>query len=135
MWGSTFKTHLYPLTIAHKRLLRTITFSGKYAHTDPLYRQTQILKLEQLNKLCVAQFVFKVINDTIHSKIVYTFVSSIHEFPLRDPLRLRPPRASSQRQKSVVSHGCRIWNALSNEVKNSQSISIFKRRIKVSFFN
>ena len=47
-WGSTNKSVLQPLFLYQKKLVRIITTSDYYAHTNPLFKQLKILKLEDL---------------------------------------------------------------------------------------
>ena len=135
IWGSTYKSQLRPLVISQKRIIRTITFNNRHAHTDPLFSSLKLMNLKQINILCVSQFVFKTINEVIHSNVKFTFVSNIFEGNLRDPLRLRSPLLSStQHRQSIVSHGCTIWNKLNSEIRSTESLVVFKRKIKNSFF-
>ena len=44
-WGASYVTNLSPLIILQKRVIRIITNNGKLAHTTPLFKKLNILKL------------------------------------------------------------------------------------------
>ena len=50
VWGSTYHTNINPLLILQKRALRIMTFSKFDAHSSPLFKLTNILKLFDLTK-------------------------------------------------------------------------------------
>ena len=47
-WGSANKSVLHPLLLTQKKLVRIITNSDFHAHTNPLFKQPNLLKLEDL---------------------------------------------------------------------------------------
>ena len=59
LWGMTFKSHLDPLIKIQKRALRLITNSHRLAHTEPLFKELNILTLQKLYVFSVQLFVFK----------------------------------------------------------------------------
>ena len=48
-WGCAKQTYLNPLTILQKRICRIVTNSAYYAHSDPLFKQLEILKISDLH--------------------------------------------------------------------------------------
>ena len=130
LWGYGYSSHLKPLTLAQKRVIRTITYSRKYTHTSPLFNQLNILKLKDINVLLNSIFVYKTVNNLIYNVIDYNFAVDIHHMVLRDPLRLRVPfgRSTWYRQ-SIVCRSCRVWNDLPINVRMSLSLAVFKRSV------
>ena len=45
IWGHTHKTYLTKLFISQKKIIRIITFSDYYAHTNPLFTKLKLMKL------------------------------------------------------------------------------------------
>ena len=114
-----------------EKIVRTITFSSRYAHTQPLFSLLKILNVYQINKLITSLFVFKSLNNLIDFENLFHFSNEFHNRALRDPLRLRPPQVRSTRsQQSIVNNGCRIWNELPLNIRESTSLNIFKNNIK-----
>ena len=48
IWGNTYSTTLKPLITLQKRAIRTITFSKPDEHSEPLFKELEILKLTDL---------------------------------------------------------------------------------------
>ena len=46
-WGSACQTHLHPLLLTQKKVIRVITFSPYLAHTDPIFKHLNILPLNK----------------------------------------------------------------------------------------
>ena len=57
-WKHASKTALEPLEKLQKRIVRIITNSPSGAHTAPLYKQLNILKLNDIFKLEIAKNMF-----------------------------------------------------------------------------
>ena len=45
VWGCAKSVHLSPLKLIQKKIVRVITLSDKLAHTAPLFKQLNILPL------------------------------------------------------------------------------------------
>ena len=131
IWGFNFASHLNPLVLMQKRIVRTMNFCNRRAHTAELFQALNILNIHKINKQCTALFVFKSLNNLIFTTIEYKFVSDIHNINLRDTLRLRPPSVGTLRsQRSALYHGCTVWNDLPLEVRLINSIVAFKKRVR-----
>ena len=57
-WGSVSRGALHPLLLYQKKIVRIISGSDYYAHTDPLFKQLRILKIDDLFTYA-QQFMFK----------------------------------------------------------------------------
>ena len=130
IWGSTYKTHLKPLIISHKNIIRTMTYSKRRDSSEPIFIRLGLLNFNSINKYSILLFVYKCINN-IYSINPFTFANEIHGRTLRNALNLRPPLVNShQSQLSVRYQGVEAWNALSLEIQSSNTLLTFKRRIK-----
>ena len=131
LWGNTYTSALKPLVTSHKRIIRTITFSSRYTHSAPLFKELGIFNLNEINTYCAAIYVFKSIHNLMFSNDNYIFAVDIHCRNMRDPLRLRVPRfTATQRQQSIMYHGATIWNSFPVEIRNSLTLLSFKNKIK-----
>ena len=59
IWGKSNLTTLNPLIIAQKKLIRTIMFRDRYAHTNDDFYSLGILKLVDVNIFASCVFTFK----------------------------------------------------------------------------
>ena len=84
VWGYN-TDRLYKL---QKRAVIVISKSKFNAHTDPLFQNLQILKTEDLHKINVLTFYYKLINKNIpqyvHTNMILAQHSHIHSYPTRN---------------------------------------------------
>ena len=92
VWG--YNTN--KLSKLHKRADRVICKSKFNAHTDPLFQNLQILKIEDLHKLNVLKFYYKLIHKKIpqyfHTNMILAHHSHIHSYPTRNNKKLVAPK-------------------------------------------
>ena len=130
VWGGTFSQHLKPLKLLQKKLIRIITNSEYLAHTNPLFRQTNILKIDDLHKFILVQYMHKVretepaVFDRHHS--YYTRYRNDAQASLN---RL------TLTQHSVSFAGPHAWNELPSDIRNSVDLQQFKRRVKMYYIS
>ena len=60
-WGAANKSALQPLLLFQKKLVRIISNSDFYAHTNPLFKQLKILRLEDLFMYHTQLFMYKTV--------------------------------------------------------------------------
>ena len=48
IWGIPPQTHLNPLLLMQKKIVRIMTCSSYYAHSAPIFRDPEILTIDQL---------------------------------------------------------------------------------------
>ena len=126
VWCNTYPTHLLSLFRMQKKALRIITNSTFYEHTHPLFKETQILKLFDLNKLQIATHMYKNI-DVYRNLNIQVY----HNYPVRTRNDLRIPIHNlTIYQHSLAYTGPKIWNSLPDDIKNSLSIHSFKKQYK-----
>jgi hypothetical protein len=57
IWGNTYKTRIQRLVSIQKKIMRLITFKFYLEHTEPIFRDLEILSIEQ-NKLLSHQYIY-----------------------------------------------------------------------------
>ena len=133
IWGSAFKTTLRPLFILQKKCLRTITKSKFLAHTLPLFSDNKLLNVFQLFDFNCAQFVYKILNTNqfpvFKEKITHSAVTHGHN--TRNHTLIRTPFERLQKCiNSFFINGIKVYNNVSQFVKNSRTLISFKVRMK-----
>lgn len=133
IWGSAFKTVMMPLFILQKKCLRTITKSNYLAHTLPLFNENKLLNVFQLFDFICAQFVFKILNTNqfpvFKDRLTHSAVSHGHN--TRNHTLIRTPFERLQKcMNSFLINGIKVYNNVSQFVKNSRTLIAFKVRMK-----
>ena len=128
VWGSAYPTHLNPLTIQHKRTIRTICNAGYRDHTDPLYKNLGLLKVEDIYKLNLLVYMHKE-----RSKGNY---GQIHNLNTRNRNQARPVNHYLTSTRHAVSYtGPNAWNSLPQYLRETRSLPAFKKSVKAHFLS
>ena len=118
VWGGTFKTHLADILILQKKVVRIITNSNYFAHTDPLFHSTGILKIGDLYEFHLAIYGFKNKNN---------FKYPTHSYETRFRNRALPSFSRLSVSQRSISHAVpKVFNSLPLHVQNCRSLEIFK---------
>ena len=127
-WGNTNDIHLKPLFIIQKRIIRIIADADYLAHTTPLFKKFNLLKLADLYK-------FQLVLDT-HIKIQKGAYKIEHNINTRNSNLSKPKKHLLTRtQQSITYIGPVLWNSLPIEIQSIKSIQIFKRNLKSHYLS
>ena len=127
IWCTTYPTHLLPLFRMQKRLIRIITDSDFYEHTQPLFKELHTLKLFDINKLDIAVYMFKMLN----TQTIALLQQPHHNYPTRTHHNIRIPMHNlTIFQHSLSYLGPKTWNALPDQIKDIPSLYSFKKHLK-----
>ena len=136
VWGGTSRYLINKLIVSQKRLIRTILFRTRYAHTNNDFRDLMIFKIDDINKYFTLVFIYKSLNNLTYPQNYFHLNTEYHNFNLRNPLNIRAPRyRSKKRQSSPSYYGCSIWNSLPVELRMKPSLASFKSSLKRHLLN
>ena len=138
IWGSAYTSTLIPLVILQKKCICLICNADFLAHTNPLFKSTKLLKLNQIHEINCAIFLYK----CFHYKTYYNFKmtmitnSQIHPYYTRRRNDLRTPFQRLQLGvNSFITTGIIIWNKIPISIKHANSIFYFKSKMKNMLIN
>ena len=103
-----------------------------------IHKQLEILQVSKVHSLEVGKFHFKSVKGLLPVQIGNFFPTSAnqeihHSYGLRSRRSNQPPRFafnSITGKKSIQFIGSKIWQELPEDVKNSDSFTIFKKSYK-----
>ena len=133
IFGNAYSTHIRPLEVAQKKCIRIVANEPYHAHSNPIFAHLKLLKVSDIYKYNVGIYMYKNI-DMFASNILehpYDTHSGIYYVPEYQNLTLT-------RNQSIKFQAPSTWNNIPDSVKNSPSISAFKRNYKrwlLSFYN
>jgi len=133
VWANTYQTNISRLLILQKRIIRIINKSDFIAHTNPIFKNLYLLKLEDIRKLQISQFMFMIRNNNslINFQDMFILNNQIHSYNTRSSKLFHLPRARTKiRQYSIKYQGPVIFNSLSNDIKESVTYSSFTKKLK-----
>lgn len=113
IWGFCKSSALYPLVIMQKKIVRAIAGVGQFHHTNSIFDDFRLLKLESINKYMSAIFVYKCLTD-VHFSSWFTYREFSYDTraSVYRPL-LNVPRISHVHSEQMISYrGPKLWNEI-----------------------
>ena len=132
LWA-TCKTVTNNILLLQKKAIRVCTRSGFLDHTNPLFVKLRCLKVDDINFLQTAIFMFRFNNKLLPDSFSSMFQSNnaVHSYSTRQAsnIHLVNPRTTLA-HKSIRHSGPDVWNSLPQHVRTLQTPLSFKRAIK-----
>ena len=128
VWGACCDFRLRPLKVMQKKLVRVISFESPFHHTKELFEKLNILNLDKINKYVNLLYTFKKLQVNSGEFLIQTSCYSTRSSQIRS-IAL-PNIVSAHSRQSVVWRGASLWNGLPEEIRQEQSYSTFKRKLK-----
>ena len=125
IFGHAYPTHIRPLEVAQRKCIRIIANQPHDAHSNPIFSQLKLLKFSDIYKYNIGTYMFKNL-EKFSSHILpnpYSTRSGIYYAPTNQRLTLT-------KNQSLKFQGPSNWNIIPDDLKNSTSINIFKRKYK-----
>ena len=131
VWGSTHISYLNTLFMKQKKAVRTVTGAKYNEHSNSLFKQLKLLKLNNLHQLKVSKYMYCLSKGTLPSPIIHivTYNTNIHSHHTRN--RDNPhihARRTNIAAKSLRHKGPQIWYKLPNEIKTAKSLASFTNK-------
>ena len=129
IWGSAVKTIIKPLILLQKKCLRIICKVDFLEHTDPLFSETKLLKIEHIYKVNCAQFIYKCYNTNLFNEFKSKLITQreIYNHNTRGNSQLRLPFTKLKKyQQSFFYVGIKMWNEIPSSIKLANSLVFFK---------
>ena len=124
IWGGTFPTHLHPLFLLQKRAVRIVVNASYLAHTNDIFIDLKILKLPDIHKFLVLQYVFNNFNK-------FHVPNSNQHYSTRRQNELSPQfQRLSLTQHSLKFSGPKFWNKLPLNIRQCNRFNLFKKMVK-----
>ena len=133
VWGSTYQSNLNLIIILQKKIIRIISKVSFDAHTGVLFKEQQVLKFSDiyLYQIGNCMYLFKRGLLPNYFRDMFTLASQIHSYNTRNSSLFYIPHCRTNFRKfSIRFQGPTFFNSLSREIQNSESISLFGKRLK-----
>ena len=122
-WPTDYNTYLKRLVTVQKKAIKIITNTNYNSHSDPLFKKTNILKLDNPYERSVSKYMFALNNGTLPINLANAFFQNrdIHRYNTRNKLN---PHIQSRRtniaSRNIKHRGPDIWCNIPNEIKTSK---------------
>ena len=133
VWGISPHTHLKPLLLLQKKIVRIMTFSSYYAHTAPIFKDLKILTIDKLIVHRIGITMYKYSNGLLPDvfNTLYIKNSEIHTYSTRskDLYHVLP---GTQTFSNI---SAKIWNSLTVNINVNVTFIKFKESLKLYLLN
>ena len=117
-----------------KKIVRIISKSSYFAHTNDIFNKLKILKFEDLMILESCKF----IHQEVHFSKNFSLMSysSLHNYPTRSRFHLIPRFQRTRVGATfVLSKGVGLYNRLNENIKNIDRMCNFKCKLKLDILS
>ena len=127
VWGSCAEYLKNVIFIIQKKAVRCITKSHYLAHTDELFQEQRLLKIEDLFILKVGQHMYNTLNfPNFDPDLLNYFTSNtnIHDYSTRSSNIVLPLFRFERSKSSIFYVASMIWNSLDINIKGVVNLRI-----------
>lgn len=141
-WGNTYTSKLAKIRTKQNRCIRNICFAHHRENATPYYNILGILRLDNIFKLRIAEFSYKIIN--MQSNIPRIFsqfavpAANQHTYNTRYAAKMnfvRPKVRTNYGMHTFKFVSSKIWESIDIDIKQLSTIALFKRRYKTVLLN
>ena len=135
-----YQSHLDKLQAIQNKFIKAISFSDKYDSPYPLFYIHGILKISDI-KLQIAAFVYesRMRLSPLEFHTYFTSISDVHSYGTRQSTSedlFKPRRRTTQYGINTVHYfGATLWNSIDDDIKKSQSLNAFCRKLKLFYLD
>ena len=131
VWSTACDNRLNPLRVLQNRAIKKIYKLPYLEPTVNLYGPKQLMNINCIYKYKISCYIFSVLNKKKHSNVNFTVNNSIYNHNTRQFNHLSLINIKSNYgRKSVYFQGIKIYNSLPQDLKNTQVLSKFKRKVR-----
>ena len=117
-----------------KEIVRMMTFKLYMEHTEPIFKESNILDIFKINDCLTAMFMFRYHHfKNLPEEFDNFFVSNnqIHQHNTRNASKLYKQYKRTNYAKHTLSNkGVDVWNLLESNIKDINSCTAFKKQVK-----
>ena len=141
VWGLTLSYLPATLIYTLKRVLKAMIYSSMSDHSNPLFRDLELLKLSDIHSLQLLSFVYDYVNHMTPDYFSHYFkhVSDVHSIcprqAIRDDLFLERRHTIQYGIRSIQYFGAKLWNSIPVELRSLKSASQLRAKLKVYFLS
>ena len=132
--GTARKEILHKLQVKQNRALKILFNKDFYTPTKKLHHELKVLMVEDMYKYNMGKFVYKqqigLLPDVFENH--FTTVKATHDHMTRqnDHLQTNTTSLNEHAQKKSNVKAAKIWNQIPKDIRNANTLSIFKEQYK-----
>lgn len=138
VWGTAYQYRLHKLMILQKKCVRNVCHAPYNHESAPLFKQLNVLRLEDILKLQLGKFMYSYVNGLLPQSLqtLFTTNASVHEHNTRHRSSAHIVATNnSSIARTFVHEGPKMWLSLPLNIRNSMSKNSFNFKIKKHLIN
>ena len=135
VWGNTHNSYIHRILLLQKKAMRVICNTSWMSHTDILFYENSILKINDLYQYNLGQFMYQLNNNVLPSvfNLIFNKNKTIHKYPTRQSDEFHLPLTRTILARSIFTYaGPKLWTILDVSIKSAPSLNSFKFKFKKS---
>ena len=135
IWGNTYKYNLKGIVLLQKRAIRIISGANRLAHTNKLFYDLKLLKLNDMVEYQTLIIMYRAFNNNLSKNIQDMFVLNTDvNYSVRQKNNFKTKYVrTTLKSMSVSSRGVKLWNKLDKKLAYTPDILTFKKCFKKGF--
>ena len=132
MWGNNDASNVKCLCIIQMKAVRLICNADRLAHTNEMFRELYIRKFPECVQYKTAILMFHLFHGTlpIHLQNRFTKYYTTRSSTRRINTFVMVQARTNIKAMCLSVHGVKLWNSLSNNLRDCNSVIIFKKNLK-----
>ena len=133
VWGSASNSNLLPIVKLQKKAVRIIVSAKYKAHSEPIFKQLNMLPFKKLYEYFVLLFMFKFANNLLPLIFENMFVqnTAICSYNTRQSNKLQIPKYKTTAiHKTICYTGVKLWNTIIDHLTINCTIFTFKWKLR-----
>lgn len=131
VWGNASAVHINKIFIIQKRIFRAIDHKSKLDHSRPIFYRYSSLTIFDIVKFQISVFMYQFSKNLLPNSFVNYFSTYSHSYSTRHNSNyVLPFYKLSLSQRNIRFLGPVTWNGIPVHIKNSSTVSSFKRHVK-----
>ena len=133
VWGAAPAVYIQSIYKLQKKVVRIIKSAHYKAHTEPIFKDLNILPFEKVHQYSIIIFMYKYFNKMlppIFDKMFHKS-SEIHTYHTRQAQKLIIPKVrTTAMKKSIYNLSVTLWNKIEDVISIQCSIFTFKKLVR-----
>ena len=132
IYGTAYFTKIEKIQTLQNKLLKVLTKRDYLYCTDQLHIDLNILKVADIRRHKISQLVYNCLSGNQIPNFLNYFSTrgNRNDRQPRNKDKLHLPQIRTELGRTTVQHtGATLWNGISEDIKSSKSIHIFKKRL------
>lgn len=132
IWSQGPEMNKQQIQVLLNRSMKALFKLDWYTHLKDILTEFNIFSLDEIIKIEQCKFIFKIENSLIKCNIELLRNENVHRYNTRNKNKIMLlPSKTNNMSKGLINNAIMIYNNIPKNIKNSESIEIFIKKLKL----